>query len=290
MTGRTIGDWYADAEGRHWDVPGYDWENDDKPDQTPDSWIDRLPPQTQRLPPARSGSPRKPGPSRRRTTTGSTASAADRRVAPASAPVLKEAARLLRSQLPGAKAKTIARKLREKGWLNATTAQVQAVVGDPVPQTVRRTERNPLDSRQRRRALWPVHGKVRAEGRHRLARPAGQALSQRSTARTFRSSSRRCGMPASRRVAARCGKRQRWSASSESMVGRRLPRKMSRRRSPWSRRRMHQRVAGRRSPLSRHVAAVSRNRSRKWSVLMSVQPVALCPVRWGSVDAHDSLA
>lgn len=42
VVSRGIGDFYADAEGRGSDLPGYDWENDDAPDRTPDVWLDGL--------------------------------------------------------------------------------------------------------------------------------------------------------------------------------------------------------------------------------------------------------
>lgn len=50
MVRRSIGDWYADAEGRGSDGPGFDWENDDRPDRTRDTWLDRLGPERGALP------------------------------------------------------------------------------------------------------------------------------------------------------------------------------------------------------------------------------------------------
>ncbi len=46
-SGRGIGDWYANSEGRWSDGLQRDWENDDPVDRTPDSWLDRLPLKTQ---------------------------------------------------------------------------------------------------------------------------------------------------------------------------------------------------------------------------------------------------
>lgn len=41
MGWRTIGDWYANAQGDGTEFSSYDWENDEAPDRTPDRWLDR---------------------------------------------------------------------------------------------------------------------------------------------------------------------------------------------------------------------------------------------------------
>ena len=146
-----INDWYANAEGRSWDKPEYDWENDDPPDRTPDSWLDRY---TAKL--ARTPQDLHHG---RRTADGLAAGVSDRLRA------IAKAAREMRVAEPGLSDKTIARRLRERGW-NVTKADVRNALGHKMPQSTAGRQAPPLVSRRSRRggqspssvpnAAWPT--------------------------------------------------------------------------------------------------------------------------------------
>lgn len=127
----SIGDWYADAEGRGSDGPGYDWQNDDRPDRTPDSWLDRLTPGPDDQ--GTSGTfvqpkikPRSPK-SRKKTAP---------RAYEASWPEIVKAAHLLRAARPGIKDQTLAKRLRQAGYLNISVARVQQALATSPPPKV----------------------------------------------------------------------------------------------------------------------------------------------------------
>ncbi|MEU4634096.1 hypothetical protein ACIBM8_21935 [Micromonospora aurantiaca] len=109
---RTIGDWYANAEGRDSADFRRDWDNDDRPDRTPDSWLDRLKP---------SERPAAVRPSRR---SASTSRGGLRGTVPTQRG-LADAARELQRRMPGIKDKTLVRHLRQSGWLNVSEEQVR---------------------------------------------------------------------------------------------------------------------------------------------------------------------
>lgn len=109
---RTIGDWYANAEGRDSADFRRDWDNDDRPDRTPDSWLDRLKP---------SERPAAVRPSRR---SASTSRGGLRGTVPTQRG-LADAARELQRRMPGIKDKTLVRHLRQRGWLDVSEEQVR---------------------------------------------------------------------------------------------------------------------------------------------------------------------
>ncbi|MEV0005393.1 hypothetical protein AB0H28_24330 [Micromonospora sp. NPDC050980] len=109
---RTITDWYANAEGRDAADFRRDWENDDRPDRNPDTWLDRLKP-SERPVAARS--------SRRAAST-------SRRSSPGRVPTQREladAARELQARMRGIKDKTLVRHLRQSGWPDVSAEQVR---------------------------------------------------------------------------------------------------------------------------------------------------------------------
>jgi hypothetical protein len=126
-----INDWYANAEGRSWDKPEYDWENDDPPDRTPDSWLDRYTAKLARAP---------QDPPRGRRTTGGLAAGVSVRLR-----AIAKAAREMRVAEPRLSDKTIARRLRERGW-NVTGVDVRKALGHKVPQPAAGRQAPPLVS------------------------------------------------------------------------------------------------------------------------------------------------
>ncbi|SCG67739.1 hypothetical protein [Micromonospora coxensis] len=114
---KSIDGFYADAEGRGWDAPGYDWENDDRPDQTPDSWLDRLTssPTTRRVGAAMRGTaPRVSKPPPARAATGGARAVPSPRQP--SEREIAEAAHRIRAEIPNIGPKGIAKRLRQHGW------------------------------------------------------------------------------------------------------------------------------------------------------------------------------
>ncbi|MCZ7437726.1 hypothetical protein O7598_15065 [Micromonospora sp. WMMC241] len=109
---RSIADWYSNAEGRDSADFRRDWENDDRPDRTPDSWLDRLKP---------SERPAAARPSRRSAST-------SRRSSPGRVPTqrdLADAARELQARMRGIKDKTLVRHLQQSGWPDVTADQIR---------------------------------------------------------------------------------------------------------------------------------------------------------------------
>lgn len=125
----SIGDWYADAEGRHSDH-GHDWENDDQPDRNRDSWLDRLPREEPRIPPPSRSAPRKPRTGRQVRRVPEPTSRAPR-------PYYQEvvnAAHALRAKHPGMGDKALARRLRDLGYTTVKQSDVRAALRrDPGP-------------------------------------------------------------------------------------------------------------------------------------------------------------
>ncbi|MFG1674630.1 hypothetical protein [Micromonospora sp. NPDC049282] len=109
---RTIADWYSNAEGRDSADFRRDWENDDRPDRTPDTWLDRLKPSERAaaVPPARPSALTSRGSMRGKVPTQRG---------------LADAARELRGRMPGIKDKTLVRHLRQSGWLDVSEEQVR---------------------------------------------------------------------------------------------------------------------------------------------------------------------
>ncbi|RAO26586.1 hypothetical protein PSN13_06614 [Micromonospora saelicesensis] len=137
--GRGIGDFYADAEGRDLELPGYDWENDDRPDRTPDVWLDRV---------ASSSAAQRPGvlpraapksaAGQRRTAQRATSKAgraASSRQRPSEREIA-DAAHRVRANIPNIGPKGIAKRLRQSGWaFVGATAVDQALKRYPTPST-----------------------------------------------------------------------------------------------------------------------------------------------------------
>jgi hypothetical protein len=123
----TISDWYADAEGRDSEAPGYDWENDDRPDRTPDSWLDRLGSKTAAVPQQsrsvgrRTAPQRAPSPARSSTARSSSPSIRE----------IANAARPIRAAQPNLSDKALAKRLRQqRGWTAVTQADVRKALGN----------------------------------------------------------------------------------------------------------------------------------------------------------------
>lgn len=115
---RSIGDFYADAEGRGSELSGYDWENDDAPDRTPDAWLDRL---ASSRPAQRVGLASAKGAKGRSGRRGSANSVTRKGQSPAGSrrPTEREianAAHEIRASIPDIGAKGIAKRLRQRGW------------------------------------------------------------------------------------------------------------------------------------------------------------------------------
>jgi hypothetical protein len=126
----TIGEWYQNRTGTGWDVPGRDWRDDDRPDQGPDSWLDRATTERPRnaFPKAaRSGRPGSP-------RTGMTARRAAARVAapirPTAAQVEREI-REIRAQRPAIDLNAMLILLRGRGvgWHLVTRDEVGHAMG-----------------------------------------------------------------------------------------------------------------------------------------------------------------
>ena len=126
---RTIADWYANAEGRDSADFRHDWENDDRIDRTPDTWLDRLKP-SERVAGSR---PSLRGASTARPSGGNALS--QRRLA--------DAARELQARMRGIKDATIARHLQQSGWPNVSAEQIRQALSShparPIKQPGRAT-------------------------------------------------------------------------------------------------------------------------------------------------------
>jgi len=131
MGWRTIGDWYANAQGDGTEFSSYDWENDEAPDRTPDRWLDRTGVVSEsielsdHLPDHDAADDAGPFQSMSRrsiTFLGRTRSTHPD-------PELVAAIRALQSRMPRAKDTTIARHLRRAGWTDVTGADVQLILG-----------------------------------------------------------------------------------------------------------------------------------------------------------------
>ncbi|MBY8870488.1 hypothetical protein K7640_01365 [Micromonospora sp. PLK6-60] len=109
---RTIANWYANAEGRNSADFRQDWENDDRPDRTPDTWLDRLKPSER---PAAARPSGRSAPASRRSSPGRVPTQRD----------LADAARELQARMRGIKDTTIARHLRQSGWSHVSAEQVR---------------------------------------------------------------------------------------------------------------------------------------------------------------------
>jgi len=118
---RSIGDWYADAEGRYSDSPGHDWENDDPQDRNRDSWLDRLQREEPRMPPPSQAAGRRSGASREAQRT---AQSTGRVTRPYFQDVVN-AVHTLRAERPGIGDKTLLRRLRDQGYTNVTQSDVR---------------------------------------------------------------------------------------------------------------------------------------------------------------------
>lgn len=122
MVGRRgIGDWYADAEGRGSDDPRYDWENDDRPDSTSDSWLDRVSSRVRDVP-AKTRAASHPranqsAPQAPRSSSARSGGPLLRNVA--------EAAHNLRAKDRNLSDEMIAERLRQRGWASVTQAYVR---------------------------------------------------------------------------------------------------------------------------------------------------------------------
>lgn len=126
----SIGDWYADAEGRYSDSHGHDWENDDHPDRNRDSWLDRLPREEPRIPPQRRSTGRKSRTSREARPVPRPASRAAR-------PYFQEvvnAVHALRAKHPKMGDKALTRRLHGLGFTSVKQSDVRkALRRDPAP-------------------------------------------------------------------------------------------------------------------------------------------------------------
>ncbi len=154
---RTINDWYTNAEGRNTYDSRHDWANDDLPDRTPDSWLDRLEPIVQgvsRRPTRGAGSPS----SSSRTAGRNVSTQRD----------LAEAARALQARMRGIKDATIARHLRQSGWPEVSANHVR----DALRAHPAQPERHPAPkSRVQPRSAGQEKGRQRAQGGVRVVTP-----------------------------------------------------------------------------------------------------------------------
>jgi hypothetical protein len=116
-----INDWYLNAESQGSDRPGYDWENDDPPDRTPDSWLDRLG-QRDEMPPQRI---RRDG---RSTRSPRVSAKPATHIAAQPRGNLAEAARAVLAAEPGLSYRAVAGRLRQRGWPAVTRADVGKVL------------------------------------------------------------------------------------------------------------------------------------------------------------------
>lgn len=146
-------------------MPGYDWENDDRPDHTPDSWLDRL----------TSSSAARGAVVRNGTGKGSSsqqqqksrAPAGGRRTnSPSTRPTdrdIADAAHAIRSEIPNIGYKGIAKRLRQRGWTHVD----YLIVGTAL-------QRHPTPTvREAKRAAAPP--KPRAEGQRTVRAKKGTA-------------------------------------------------------------------------------------------------------------------
>ncbi len=137
---RTVNDWYLNAEGQSAEETGYEWENDDRPDRTPDSWLDRHGPADVSL-------ARQNGFTGHQSTSGRGSRSASRPAARCADPSprdIAKAARALLAAEPGLSYKTVAQRLQQyKGWTKVTRADVSAALASNAP---RRASRRRLPS------------------------------------------------------------------------------------------------------------------------------------------------
>lgn len=165
----SIGGWYADAGMRGSADHGRDWENDDIPDRTPDSWLDDLGIASSPYSPGGGrGEPRRSGTEGATHRPGTscqciTCKAQLRRATSDPGASLATAARKLLSTMPGAKDSTLARHLRSSGWPDVTAEQVGRVLqGLNRRQSQQRpppAKKNPLRSQRLADAAKAAQGK-----------------------------------------------------------------------------------------------------------------------------------
>ncbi|MFE0592653.1 hypothetical protein [Micromonospora echinospora] len=110
----SVNDWYTNAEGRSGAEFRYDWENDDQPDRTPDSWLDRH----QSVGRVAASRPT-------RATVNRSAPGTSSRRNDSTQRELANAARALQARMRGVKDQTLARHLRQGGWAGVTAEQVR---------------------------------------------------------------------------------------------------------------------------------------------------------------------
>ncbi|SIR93764.1 hypothetical protein SAMN05444858_12921 [Micromonospora avicenniae] len=155
MVGRRgIGDFYANAEGRDSELPGYDWENDDRPDRTPDVWLDRaVSSSSAQRPSALPAATTRIAVGQRRSAKGATAKA---KRATSSHPrpserAIADAAHSVRAKIPNIGPKGIAKRLRQNGWTFIDTAAVdRALKRHPTPSTPQMSRSAPSKATQAR--------------------------------------------------------------------------------------------------------------------------------------------
>ncbi|MFI9528511.1 hypothetical protein [Micromonospora rosaria] len=131
---RTINDWYTNVEGRDSTDSRHDWENDEKPDRTPDAWLDRLQPEKRTTGTSGTAQRGRPG-------AGAKKSQPSR-----SQRDLAKAAHALVARERGIQFKAIAQRLRSKGWPKVTTLQVADAM-HAHPATAAKTAKNPAARR-----------------------------------------------------------------------------------------------------------------------------------------------
>lgn len=128
----SIGDWYANADGRYSDNHGHDWENDDQPDRNRDSWLDRLPRTEPRIPPQRrrAEAPRKARNGRKALPVPRHADRAPRHYLHE----VVNAAHALREKHPAMGDEELARRLRDRGFTTIKKRDIRKLLRrDPGP-------------------------------------------------------------------------------------------------------------------------------------------------------------
>ncbi|WP_144120796.1 hypothetical protein [Catellatospora sichuanensis] len=131
MAPRNIDYWYADAAGRGDDLPGRHWLDDDRPDRTPDRWLDQhmtaQGPPRPRIP-AKSRQPRaaegRSQPAPRPATPAQNGAAAARAISPKR---LRGAITSVRCREPHLPDAAVAERLRKRGgrWVAITAADIR---------------------------------------------------------------------------------------------------------------------------------------------------------------------
>lgn len=197
--GRSIDDWYADAEGRGGAV-SHDWENDEAPDRSPEAWLDRLTPGRDvraSVPEQRRGRPGPGGSQRRRPSTA------------ASAQQVAALAQRVLADRPGISYQRVAEILRAEGWPGVDRKDVSvALAAHPVRSAAARIPRarprlaGPVTAPTPWWTPMPVQRAPRARGG--IARPVSYRAEPSPLPRFQAATCPACGLVPAANGACRC--------------------------------------------------------------------------------------